>query len=32
MNAATVPTRPGKATLIGHTCRRTGSHGMTASS
>lgn len=31
-DAATVPTTPGKATLIGYTCRRTDAHGMTASS
>ncbi|GGR35709.1 hypothetical protein [Streptomyces aurantiogriseus] len=31
-DVATVPTAPGKATLIGYTCRRTDAHGMTDSS
>ncbi|MEH0628522.1 hypothetical protein [Streptomyces stelliscabiei] len=31
-DVATVPTTPGKSTLIGYTCRRTDAHGMTTSS
>ncbi|MGY1495718.1 hypothetical protein ACW4TU_03580 [Streptomyces sp. QTS52] len=31
-DVATVPTAPGKATLLGYTCRRTDAHGMSASS